>query len=159
MPLAIDVKCCEKLASDGEFLPFYQEFEEYKRKSDDTEQPRPSNKMQQSYASISGLFGRDRANVDEARPFYQRQEGLGHLHVRQEDSVWEDESGDPLIQWKCTSNSYIIYSYFVHNLVRYYFVVDFIDDEAHANWDNQEAIQMWIADAKAYRLTVKEIAA
>lgn len=159
MPLVIDIKCCEKLAANGDFLPFFQEFERYKRSCDETDHPRPGTSLQKLYQPISLLFGRDRANVDEERPFCQRQEGLSHLHTRQEDSVWEDGAGDTLVQWECCSNSYIIYSYFVHNLIRYYFVVDFIDNDAHANWENQEAIQMWIADAKTYRLSIKEIAA
>lgn len=157
MQLAIDIKCCDKLAADAEFAPFYQEFETYKRSSD--RHARPTKTEQNEYASISGLFGRDRANVDEEKPFLQKQEDLGHLHAKQHDSEWGDEDGDPLVQWECTSNSYIIYSYFVHASVRHYYVVDFIDDEAHASWDNQEAKMMWIQEAKAYRLTIQEAAA
>lgn len=157
MQLAINIHCCDKLAADVEFAPFYQEFESYKRNSD--RHARPTKTEQNEYASISALFGRDRANVDEEKPFLQKQEDLGHLHTKQDDSDWVDKDGDPIVQWECTSNSYIIYSYFVHGSVRHYYVVDFIDDEAHAKWDNQEAIMMWIQEAKAYRLTIQEAAA
>lgn len=157
MPLVIDIKCCDKLAAINGFTPFYEEFCRYKKQS--VEQPRPKQRIQKIFASLSLLFGRDRANVDENIPFYQRQEELSHLHVRQEDSIWEDGDGAPLAQWECKSNSYLIYSYFVNAGTRYYYVVDFIDDNAHANWDNQEAVQMWIQEAKQYRLSIKEAAA
>ncbi|MFE8153875.1 type II toxin-antitoxin system YafO family toxin [Brenneria goodwinii] len=157
MPLAINLSCCEKLANNGEFLPFYQEFCTYKQLS--TEHSRPRNSIQKLFASISILFGRDRGNVDEDEPFHQKKEGLTHLHVREEDSIWEDKDGNPLVQWECKSNSYLIYSYFVHLGTRYYYVVDFIDHDAHANWQNQQAIQMWIDEAKQYRLGITKAAA
>lgn len=157
MPLAIEFDCCEKLANDGEFLPFYQEFCRYKQLS--AEHSRPRYSIQKLFASISLLFGRDRDNVDEDKPYHQKREGLTHLHVRQEDSVWEDDNGHPLVQWKCKSNSYLIYSYFVVSGTRHYYIVDFIDHDAHANWDNQEAIQMWIDEAKQYRERITEAAA
>ena len=62
-------------------------------------------------------------------------------------------------KWKCKSNSYLIYSYFVFSGTRHYYIVDFIDHDAHANWDNQEAIQMWIDEAKQYRERITEAAA
>lgn len=39
MPLAIEFDCCEKLANDGEFLPFYQEFCRYKQLSAEHSRP------------------------------------------------------------------------------------------------------------------------
>lgn len=157
MPLAINIECCPKLAADGQFKPFFAEFEAYKLSSDT--HSRPTTKEQQEYVSVSELFGRDRANVDEEHPYYQRQESLSHLHTKQEDSEWEDEDGDRLVQWECTSDSYLIYSYFVFKGVRYYYVVDFIDNGAHANWDNQEAKMMWVQEAKAYRESKQAAAA
>lgn len=157
MPLAIEINCCAKLSTDADFTPFIQEFDAYKRNSD--RHSAPTRQEQEEYASISPLFGRDRRNVDTEEPFLQAQETLSHLHNRQDDSVWTDEEGDPLSQWECTSDSYLIYSYFVHNGIRYYYIVDFIDNDAHANWDNEEAKLMWIQEAKDYRLSIQQAAA
>lgn len=157
MTLAIEISCCAKLANDTDFSPFYREFVDYKQNSD--RHAAPTRREQEEYASISVLFGRDRPNVDEEAPFPQRQETLSHLHSRQDDSEWNDEDGDLLAQWECTSDSYLIYSYFVYDGKRHYYIVDFIDNKAHANWENEEAKLMWIEEAKSYRLSIQQAAA
>lgn len=140
------------LSGRKDFLPFYNEFIKYKSAS--IFHSRPSNSYQKQYYSISPLFGRDRFNADDNLKTELAAELLTHVHVKQEHSIWTDKNGAPLAQWKCKSDAYLIYSYFVHNLERYYFVVTFIDNDAHASWDNEDAKKMWLEDARNYRLSV-----
>lgn len=134
------------------FQPIYQEFCTYKSLSGT--HSRPTNAEQKQFVSISDLFGRDRFNADDELKIELSAESLTHLHTIQEGCTWEDSSGYRLAQWSCTSNSYLIYSYFVHLSTRYYFVVDFIDNNAHASWKNTLAKKIWLSDAKIYRESI-----
>ncbi|EXU76768.1 hypothetical protein BG55_03815 [Erwinia mallotivora] len=134
------------------FVPVYDEFKIYKLSS--KTHSRPTNKYQKEFFSISPLFGRDRFNADDSMALELSAENLTHVHVKQKSCIWVDEDGDPLVQWECKSNAYLIYSYFVHKATRYYFVVNFIDNNAHASWDNEDAKKLWLEDAKAFRLSV-----
>ena len=138
---------------DPSFLVIYQEFQYYKENSAANEHAAPSRHIQQTTEGYSPLFGRDR--FDKVN-FLARQENIQHLHVRQEHSIWEDEQG-ALVQWDCTSNSYLIYSYFFYQDKHHYFVIEFYANDAHVEYEHK--VPYFVEQAKAYRLKIQDTAA
>lgn len=153
--LPIKFNCRGDLLAKKDFPKIYEEFKNYKSKS--LTHSRPTNAHQKQYFSISPLFGRDRYNADDKQKIELAAEQLTHVHVKQKNSVWLDEDNDPLAQWDCTSNSYLIYSYFVHGGTRNYYVIAFIDNNAHAHWEDENSKLLWLKDAKEYRISVINI--
>lgn len=123
------------------------EFLIYKEASKNREHPAPSRKVQETYVSASEMFGRDR--FDKLSKDAQKEE-IQHLHVRQEDSIWEDEEGYGYAQWNCTSDSYLVYSYFKHQDDHYYYFIEFFGKEAHSLYEKMG--DKFIKCAKDFRL-------
>ena len=150
--LPIKFDCRGDLLLIKDFPKIYNEFQKYKSIS--SVHSRPNNSYQKQYVSLSPLLGRDRFNADDKQEIELRREQLTHIHVKQKGCIWVDEDNDPLAQWECTSNSYLIYSYFVHNGTRYYFIITFIDDNAHVHWEDEKLKSLWLRDAKEYRISI-----
>lgn len=136
------------LSTNAGFLTIYPEFQRYKEGSADDEHAAPTHNIQKKYVGISPLFGRDRfekfnklAHIEE----------IQHLHVRQENSIWENEEGH-LFQWYCTSDASLVYSYFLHDQKHHYFVIEFYQHTAHKEYEH--AVEYFIDQAKQYRLSV-----
>ncbi|EOR09651.1 MULTISPECIES: type II toxin-antitoxin system YafO family toxin [Acinetobacter] len=138
----------EKLSNHPDFKLILEEFESYKKNSNDKEHPRPVNHIQRTTASVSYYFGRDRFDIKHKQA---RAEEIQHVHFREENSLWEFDDGDPKAQWDCKSNTYLIYSYFYHNNCHYYFLIDLIEKNAHNN-DNA----IYIASAPGYLAQAQE---
>ena len=143
----------EKLKKNLNFEPVFEQFKEYKELSNSDEHPRPKNHFQKKNESASPFFGRDR--FDPAHKDSHSEE-LQHIHYWMEGCEWEFENDEPKAQWDCTSNTYLVYSYFKHNGTHYYYLIDFLIDTAHGHdGDYIPSVDIFIDQAKEYRLSVK----
>jgi len=136
------------LASSPEFLEIYNEFQEYKKGSAPDEHAAPTRYVQEQYPCISEILGRDRFEKWAEKA---RLEEIQHIHVIQERSIWKDEQGQ-LVQWDCTSNSYLVYSYFFHDNKHHYYVLEFYKFAAHKKYEH--AVPCFINEAKTYRESI-----
>ena len=149
--MQIVVEMHPRLTGDADMQEIYDEFCWYKENSKPSEHAAPKGHTQKEYEGVSALFGRDR--FDKINPD-ARAEDIQHLHVRQEHSVWEDSNGDALVQWACTSDSYLIYSYFCHAQQHRYYLLEFFRDRGHNLYQGQ--VDSFILEAKAYRRAIQE---
>lgn len=126
------------------------EFEEYKLIClDEGKIPAPPEPEQHEYVSYIDTIGRDKYF---RKPTEARAEELFHAHVWQDGCCW-GEGDDLLIQWACTSNSYVVYSYFVdidddHHI----YIIDYCKDKAHDLIEDKQQVSIWTEQAKQYRL-------
>ena len=126
------------------------EFEAYKRKCiefDDV--PAPAIHVQLEYPAHFDTIGRDKLME---RPVEARGEELHHTHIWQEGCCWEDADG-LLVQWASTSDSYVVYSYFIdRDSDHHFYVIDFCSDKAHALIEDKVQVAEWTRQAKEFRL-------
>lgn len=127
-----------------------EEFEQYKRECiefDDT--PAPAIHVQLEHPAHLDTIGRDKLME---RPVEARGEELHHVHIWQEGCCWED--GDGLfVQWASTSDSYVVYSYFVdRDNDHHFYVIDYCNDKAHVLIEDQHQVAEWTRQAKEFRL-------
>ncbi|MEG0579964.1 MAG: type II toxin-antitoxin system YafO family toxin [Niameybacter sp.] len=120
------------------------EFIKYKESSERYEHPAPTIKSQQKKESPYIEFGRDRYDIAH------KSEDVQHIHLRDGTKSWEDEQG-PLVQWNCTSDTHLIYSYFKHNGAYYYYLVEIYDDKAHLSYEKAK-LELF-KEAKRYKET------
>ncbi|YCO02405.1 type II toxin-antitoxin system YafO family toxin (plasmid) [Vibrio sp. VNB-15] len=166
-------KVVEHLCVD-DFEPVLEEFIDYKTKSSiDDEMPAPSLDVQKDYTSVVEVFGRDKRNQHPRKE--SKEENLHHLHFYTSDE--EDDRLELIAykKWKSkpqyqrVSNTFIIYSYFHHKDIHYFYILDFIEvdiDESssdeelecggHEALKNQEHLSNWISTARAYRKSIIE---
>lgn len=128
-----------------------EEFETYKNECVDYgDVPNPCEATQRQHPSHLETIGRDRLAT---RPIEARAEELHHAHIWQEGCVWEDDNGELEVQWACTSDSYIVYSYFVDiNGDHHFHVIDYCMDRAHKLIEDAEQVSEWAAIARTHRL-------
>lgn len=70
----------------------------------------------------------------------------------QDGCEWEDEDGLK-VQWWSTSNSYIVYSYFLDkDKDHHFYVIDYCKDDAHALIEDRRQVASWTALARDFRL-------
>lgn len=137
-----------KFENDSQFKEIFDEFCYYKENSEYNEHPSPTRHTQETYECFSPLFGRDR--FDKKYPEASNQ-NIQHLHVRQSKSVWDFPDGAAKAQWECTSDSYLVYSYFMHEGFHHYFVIEFYISGGHAQYEQD--VQIFIHEAEQYRLS------
>ncbi|CAK1956140.1 mRNA interferase YafO [Vibrio crassostreae] len=127
------------------------EFEEYKTVSVEFDDiPNPTETVQLQHPAHLDTIGRDKLAT---HPIDARAEELHHVHIWQDGCVWEEESGDLKVQWSCTSNSYIVYSYFIDKDGNHHFhVIDYCLDQAHALIEDAHQVSEWTGIAKTHRL-------
>lgn len=125
------------------------EFEKYKLIClEEDKIPAPSETEQLVYVSYIDTIGRDKYMV---YPIDARAEELHHTHMWQEGCSW-GEGEELKIQWACTSNSYVVYSYFIDNDEDHHIhVIDYCRDEAHSKIKNINQVKVWTEQAKLYR--------
>ncbi|MVZ10117.1 hypothetical protein GP913_24265 [Enterobacteriaceae bacterium 8376wG6] len=125
------------------------EFEQYKAIClDEGAIPAPSSTDQMEYVSYIDTIGRDKFMT---HPIDARAEELHHTHVWQEGCRW-GEGDDLRVQWMCTSNSYVVYSYFIDSDDEHHiYIIDYCKDQAHALIEDPETVKMWSSLAKTYR--------
>ena len=140
-------RAAEELGISEELDLIANEVLRYKQASKNREHPAPSRKVQEIYKSASEMFGRDR--FDKISKDAQKEE-IQHLHVRQTDSTWEDDEGYGYAQWYCTSDSYLVYSYFKHHNNHYYYLLEFFGTEAHSLYEQMG--DRFVQSAKDFRL-------
>lgn len=150
--LDIKFNVSKKLQDVQNFNLILEDFEYYKRNSHKKEHPRPANHFQKKTDSVSYYFGRDRFDT---RNYQARKEEIQHVHYREASSAWEYPDGTPKPQWYCTSNTYLVYSYFEHNKCKYYYLIDFIVNSAHNNENAiyKESISNYLNQAKEFRFS------
>ena len=96
-------------------------------------------------------IGRDKL---ASHPIEARAEELHHLHIWQEGCVWEEPNGKLKVQWSSTSDSYVVYSYFLDKENNHHFhVIDYCNDKAHKLIEDVKQVLKWTLIAKEYRLT------
>lgn len=137
-----------KFNNTPNFQEIFEEFCYYKENSEPNEHPSPRRYTQEIYESLSPLFGRDR--FDKKYPEASNQ-NIQHLHVKQPHSKWDLMAGSAKPQWECTSDSYLVYSYFKHQDVHYYFVIEFYKSKSHAQYEHD--VEIFIHEAEQYRLS------
>ncbi|CAM7066425.1 type II toxin-antitoxin system YafO family toxin [Morganella morganii] len=129
---------------------FIADFEEYKRISIDYDDvPNPSVSAQFYHPAHIDTIGRDKLMdwPDEARA-----EDVHHVHLWQTGCVWEDEDEGLNVQWDCTSDSFIIYSYFKDkDSDHHFYIIDFLFDQAHTIIEDSEQILKWVELARQHR--------
>jgi hypothetical protein len=139
----------DKLKNDRSFDLAYEEFQYYKLDSKSNEHPAPTRHTQVVYQGVNPFFGRDR--FDKLNPVASALD-IQHVHFKQDDVIWTDSDGEQLAQWSCTSDSYLIYSYFQHSSEKYYYAIEFFVDAAHDLYE--ENIERFIQMAAAYKNSV-----
>ena len=127
------------------------EFEAYKNECVDFQDiPNPDESIQRQYPSHLETIGRDRLAT---RPLEARFEEVHHAHVWQEGCIWEDDDGDLKVQWSCTSDSYVVYSYFIDIDRNHHFhIIDYCFDRAHRLIEDEEQVTEWALLARTHRL-------
>lgn len=148
--MQIVVEMHPRLIGDADIQEIYDEFCLYKENSNPSEHAAPKRHTQEEYAGESAILGRDRFDKFSENA---RAEDIQHLHVRQEYSVWEDSNGDAIVQWACTSDSYLIYSYFCHAQQHRYYLLEFFKDDGHNLY--QARVDSFVLEAKAYRRLIQ----
>jgi len=146
-----------KKQTDEEFLTLKNTFEEYKKNSDIKDIAAPTRHEQETYESLVPELGRDRffKNPKEAR-----NNELYHVHTYETHLEWEDEDGDMIAQWKCTSDNYLIYSYFEHNNTHHFYIIAFLDKNAHiktkdlADGTANPLVIEWLNESIQYRNSI-----
>lgn len=126
------------------------EFEEYKKICIEFgDIPIPAYHEQLEHPAHIDTIGRDKP-MD--RPRSARLEELHHTHLWQEGCIWEDDGG-LFVQWRSTSNTFVVYSYFldIHN-DHHFYIIDFVRDEAHDIIEDDEQVLRWVELAKEFRL-------
>lgn len=143
-----------QVADDKDFIDLFDKFQYYKENSEPHEIATPSRRIQEETESLIAEFGRDRFFKN---PTDARRDDLTHLHLFTDNCDWLDEDGTPKVQWECTSNSYLIYSYFEHNGVHVFYLIALINRFAHqktkdlTNGDPNPIVLEWLADAIRFR--------
>lgn len=127
-----------------------EEFETYKRECIEYgDVPAPAIHVQLAHPAHIDTIGRDKLME---RPVEARGEDLHHTHIWQEGCCWEDEGG-LLVQWASTSDSYVVYSYFVdRDDDHHFYIIDFCRDEAHTIIEDAIQVAEWTRQAKEFRL-------
>lgn len=127
-----------------------EEFELYKRECVDFgDTPAPPIHVQLQHPAHTDTIGRDKLME---RPPEARSEALHHVHIWQEGCCWEDEDGLK-VQWASTSDSYIVYSYFIDgDRDNHFFVIDYCQDSAHMLIEDKIQVASWTMQAKKFRL-------
>ena len=130
------------------------EFEDYKRICiEEGDIPAPSETDQNIYSSYLETIGRDRFMTS---PIEAREQELHHTHIWQEGCVWEedDEDDDSLkVQWACTSDGYVVYSYFIdRDGDHHFYIIDYCNDGAHGLISNRSQVLDWANQAERYKL-------
>lgn len=130
---------------------FVTDFEEYKKLSVNSgDVPLCPYHKQLARSAYIDTIGRDKLNE---RTQAARNENIHHVHLWQTGCIWENENGDPIVQYNCTSDSYIIYSYFIDKDGEHHFyIIDLIFDHAHTVIEDNNEIAKWVAQARKYRL-------
>lgn len=86
------------------------------------------------------------------RPVEARGEELHHVHIWQEGCCWEDDDG-LLVQWASTSDSYVVYSYFVdRDKDHHFYIIDYCNDKAHVLIEDHRQVAEWTRQAQEFRL-------
>ena len=148
--MQIIIEMHPRLSGDADMQEIYSEFCWYKENSNPSEHAAPTRHTQEQYEGLSSLFGRDRFDKISKDA---SAEDIQHLHVRQEHSVWENSHGDALVQWACTSDSYLIYAYFYHAQQHRYYLLEFFRDRGHNLY--QARVESFIQEAQAYRISIQ----
>lgn len=148
-----------KVSDDPDFIDLFNKFQYYKEHSEPHEIATPSRKVQEETEGLIAEFGRDRFFKN---PQHARKDDLTHLHLFTDDCEWFDEDGSPKVQWECTSNSYLVYSYFESNDVHVFYLIALIEKGAHritkdlADGDPNPIVLEWLAEAIRFRKTYPE---
>jgi len=126
------------------------EFECYKREClDYGDMPAPPIHEQLKHPAHIDTIGKDKLME---RPPEARDEWLHHVHIWQEGCCWEDEDGLK-VQWASTSDSYVVYSYFVDkDKDHHFYVIDYCKDEAHDLIEDAAQVADWTRQAKEFRI-------
>ena len=127
------------------------EFREYKEGSHNpSEIPTPTRKEQEDFQGVHSTFGRDRLFLS---PIKCKTLDIHHVHIFQGGCDWGNDDSF-IVQWECTSNCYLVYSYFLSSKQNHIFcVLDFILDGAHDIYEHPELPQIhawcdWALDFK-----------
>ncbi|WP_034913054.1 type II toxin-antitoxin system YafO family toxin [Erwinia sp. 9145] len=125
------------------------EFEEYKRICMDFgDIPAPLIHVQLNHPAHIETIGKDK--LMEGPP-EARAEWLHHTHIWQEGCCWEDADGLK-VQWASTSDSYVVYSYFIDSDKEHHFyLIDFCRDKAHTIIKDKGQVADWTRQAKEFR--------
>ena len=148
-----------KVSDDPDFIDLFNKFQYYKENSEPHEIATPSRKVQEETEGLIAEFGRDRFFKN---PQHASQDDLTHLHLFTDDCEWLDEDGTPKVQWECTSNSYLIYSYFESNGIHVFYLIALIEKGAHRltkdllDGDPNPIVLEWLAEAIRFRKAYPE---
>ncbi len=127
------------------------EFKQYKNlcvEYGDT--PCPPQDIQLAHPAHIETIGRDRLST---HPISARAEDLHHVHIWQEGCSWEDAVNGLEVQWDSTSDSYIVYSYFLTASGNHHFhIIDYCQDAAHELIEDELVVSRWVEQAKQHRV-------
>jgi hypothetical protein len=159
-------ECTEELIDRGsDFLTVYNEFIDYKKRSDvSNEIPAPSMDVQKDNPCVNDLFGKDKPNVPHSSLSKEHSKdqaklNIHHLHTFDDSrpfSKWRVYK-----QWLNVSNTFVIYSFFKFRDVFYFYILDLVLDKGNDENPNggHEAlfspvdVQLWIDNAKSFEQT------
>ena len=157
-------ECTEELKKRGQdFVKVYEEFIDYKKRSDVSDElPAPSVDDQKDNECVNVFFGKDKPNaphssLSQAHSSAQIDLSIYHLHTfdaSRSFGKWQVNK-----QWLNVSNTFVIYSFFEHGGIYYFFVLDLVQDKGtedkpdggHEALTNTELVQQWIDDARTFR--------
>lgn len=144
----------EVAKSEGSgFKDLFEEFVRYKGYcADDDDIPSSPRHDQMKYASSVDFFGKDKPN-HFPKPG-AKNENLYHVHV------FDGKTDAQLDKWidkpqrQRSSNTLLFYSYFFHNGIYHFFILQFISNaegDAHEYQRDNEKMNVVIQCAKEYR--------
>lgn len=152
MFLSVNFAFFHKLIEKDNFLSVYEEFKYYKSHS--ISNSNFSSKMQtRTITSLQLLNSKFRSseNSFEAKLISGKPTTF---HSVKKEHLWFDEDGYPLLQWNIKSNISIIYSYFTHKSIRYFYVVEYINNYSNVNFHNKHIKTTWNKITKNYRVSI-----
>jgi hypothetical protein len=155
--------CTQELSDRGDdFTIVYNEFIDYKVRSSVSEElPAPDVDTQKDFSAVNDLFGKDKPNAPHSKlskihSKEQLEHNIHHLHTfdgSRNFPKWQVNK-----QWLNVSNTFVIYSFFKHKKVFYFYILDLvldngceeIPDGGHEALLQPVLVQQWIDDAKAF---------
>lgn len=152
MLLPLNFDCFNNLLDRDNFLDIYDEFKLCQsRRGINSHQ---KNQYPSNYTSIPLLFRDEQSSAEDSLNTDLQSEHLTHLRMKQKDWFWLDEDGYPLSRWDSMSRDSLIYSYFVYKAVRYYFIVDHVENNPRVILEYKHTKSVWFTRAKEYRTSI-----
>lgn len=154
--LTFNIDECVEIAEHAmdNFKSLIDRFVEYKTESADLGNiPAPSDGVQMEYLSLVDVFGKDKPN-HFPKPD-AKNENLHHVHVFDGTTEFEIDQWINKEQIKRVCDTLLFYSYFEHDEIHHFNVLQFIEDpNGHDYQKNNDEMKKILEYATTYRESI-----